>query len=87
MFFNRKNRIEKIIIDNLQPEFLVVENNSSRHHGHLGDDGTGETHFIVTIKSEKLNGRSKVEAHREINQLLKDEFNSGMHALEIRFLR
>jgi BolA protein len=80
----RKERIEKILTEKLNPEFLFVKNNSALHAGHLGDDGTGETHFLVEIKSQKFNELSRVNAHKIINQALKNEFNSGLHALEIK---
>ena len=78
-----KQRIEKVLKENLQPKFLEVKNNSNLHLGHLGDDGSGETHFAVIIEAEELREMAKVAAHRKINGLLKDEFARGMHALEI----
>lgn len=79
-----KQRIEKTLQENLRPAFLEVKNNSHLHAGHAGDDGSGETHFVVNITSEELRGISKVQAHRRINSLLKDEFAKGLHALEIK---
>jgi len=79
-----KQRIEKILSEDLNPQFLEVKNNSHLHAGHAGDNGTGETHFAITIKSAKLSKSSKIKAHRKINQLLKDEFKNGLHALEIK---
>ncbi len=78
-----KQRIEKILRENLQPEFLEVRNNSHLHAGHLGDDGSGETHFAIEIAAAELKGLSAVKAHRKINSLLKGEFGKGLHALEI----
>jgi len=82
-----EERIKKQLIDNLNPEFLEVVNNSNQHFGHLGDDGSGETHFMVKIKAVALNGLTRVEAHRKIKDLLKAEFEGGLHALEIRVER
>lgn len=81
-----KKRIEEKLQENFQPQFLEVKNNSHLHHGHLGDDGSGETHFAVIIEADELGGISKVQAHRKINSLLKDEFAQGMHALEIKIV-
>lgn len=81
-----KQRIEEKLRENFQPKFLEVKNNSHLHHGHLGDDGSGETHFAVVIGADDLTGISKVQAHRKINSLLKDEFERGMHALEIKII-
>ncbi len=79
-----KQRIEKTLQENLQPKFLEVKNNSHLHAGHAGDNGTGETHFAVTVEAEELKNLSRVNAQRIINQLLKEEFAKGLHALEIK---
>ena len=34
------------------PDRLEVENESHRHAGHSGDDGSGESHFRVLIRAE-----------------------------------
>jgi len=81
-----KQRIEKTLEKNLQPKFLEVKNNSHLHAGHLGDDGSGETHFAVIIEAEELKKLNKVQAHRRVNQLLKEEFAWGLHALEIKVI-
>ena len=82
-----KQRIEEKLKKNLQPKFLEVKNNSHLHAGHLGDDGSGETHFSITIESDELKVLSVVNAHRKINSLLKDEFACRMHALEIKIIK
>ncbi len=83
--------IEKSILqkinDALQPEILRLKNNSSLHKGHLGDDGSGQTHFLLEIKASKLQEIGRVQAHRIINEILKDEFKNGLHALEIKILK
>lgn len=81
-----KQRIEKTLQENLQPKFLEVKNNSHLHAGHLGDNGTGETHFAVIVEAKELKNLSRVNAQRRINQLLKSEFDQGLHALEIKIL-
>ena len=81
-----KERIEKILKENLQPKFLEVKNNSHLHAGHAGDNGTNETHFAVLVGAEELKKLSAVNAHRRVNQLLRGEFEKGLHALEIKIL-
>ena len=70
----------------LQPSLLKITNNSGLHSGHLGDDGSGQTHFKIEISSDKLKNISKISAHRKINKILEDEFSSGLHALEIKII-
>jgi BolA protein len=79
-----KNIIEEKLKKELEPEFLEVVNNSHLHSGHAGDDGSGNTHFAVVVKAEKLNGLSKVNAHRVVNKILAEEFLGTLHALEIK---
>jgi len=79
-----KERIIEKLEKNLQPKFLEVKNNSHLHQGHAGDNGTNETHFAVIISADKFQNLSSVNAHREVNKLLEDEFKKGLHALEIK---
>ena len=79
-----KQRIEEKLKNNLNPSFLEVKNNSHLHSGHMGDNGTGETHFAIKITAKELEDLNAVNAHRKINALLKDEFGLGLHALEIK---
>lgn len=68
----------------LNPTQLDVSNDSAQHRGHLGDDGTGETHFTVTIESFAFVGLSRVARQRLVNQALADLLESRIHALAIR---
>lgn len=81
-----KQRIEEKLRENLHPKFLEIKNNSHLHRGHVENSETGETHFAILIESDELNNLSKMQAHRKINQLLKDEFAEGLHALEVRVI-
>jgi BolA protein len=81
-----KKRIEEKLNERLHPSFIEVKNNSNLHKGHIGDDDSGETHFAITIKSEELQNISKVAAHRKINEIIKEEFSKGLHALEIKII-
>ncbi len=76
-----KQKIEGAIY----PEYLQVINNSGKHKGHSGDDGSGESHFLVRIKSDKFNGMSRVASHRMLNAILKDELKS-LHSLSFSFV-
>ena len=73
------------------PERLEIINESHLHAGHHHEDrgehevydGTGETHFRVRIVSDAFTGLSRIARHRAINDLLKDELNTGVHALAL----
>ncbi|MFC3579971.1 BolA family protein [Sphingomonas hylomeconis] len=68
----------------LAPTHLAVSNDSAQHSGHMGDDGTGESHFSVTIESAAFAGVSRVQRQRMVNQALADLLRDRIHALAIR---
>lgn len=76
--------IEKRLRDALAPTSLAVINDSAKHRGHSGDDGSGESHFTVEIESELFAGMSRVERQRAVNKALADLLRGRIHALAIR---
>jgi|TARA_Y100000389_G_scaffold12534_1_gene11317 BolA family transcriptional regulator, general stress-responsive regulator len=78
--------IAKKLEKTLTPSYLKITNNSYLHQNHQGHNKSGQTHFKVEIKSEKLEHLKKINAHRMINNILQEEFNSGLHALEIKLI-
>ena len=79
---NRKKRIINILSSSFLDLEIYVKDNSNEHVGHNNFDGSQESHFQITIKN--ITSMSRIEIHRKINFLLKDEFNNGLHALEIK---
>jgi BolA protein len=73
---------EKLMLE-LRPTRLDVINESEMHAGHRSSPGTGESHFRILVISEMFAGRSRVERHRLVNDLLKDEIQGGVHALAL----
>ena len=76
--------IERRLRAALAPHRLVVTNDSARHRGHAGDDGSGESHFTVEIESPRFEGLSRVERQRAVNHALGDLLRDRIHALAIR---
>ncbi len=80
--------IEQTIRDKLsaalQPVRLDVINESELHAGHRGSPGTGESHFRVMVVAELMRGKSRIERHRLITDLLSHELKNGVHALAIK---
>ncbi|NOU03291.1 MAG: BolA family transcriptional regulator, partial [Novosphingobium sp.] len=66
------------------PTQLAVINDSARHHGHAGDDGSGESHFTIEIESPAFAGQSRLERQRMVNRALGDIPGQRVHALAIR---
>lgn len=65
-----------------QPSLLDVVNESYRHAGHSGDDGSGESHFRVTIRAAALAQMGRVQRHRAVHAALGD-INTRVHALAL----
>lgn len=65
------------------PVELVVVNESHRHAGHAGDDGSGESHFRVTIAAPAFAGMGRIERHRAVHAALGPDVMGRIHALAL----
>ena len=81
-----QREIETLLQDAFAPTRLEVINDSARHRGHVGDDGSGESHFTVVVESAAFVGKSRVERQRLVNRALGDIPGTRAHALAIRAL-
>lgn len=76
--------IERLLVGAFAPTHLAVINDSARHSGHAGDDGSGESHFTVEIESTAFSGVSRLERQRMVNRALGDIPGQRVHALAVR---
>ena len=76
--------MEQLLTAAFAPTRLAVINDSARHHGHAGDDGSGESHFTVEIESRVFAGLSRLERQRMVNRALGDIPGARVHALAIK---
>ncbi|QIK37567.1 BolA family transcriptional regulator [Caldichromatium japonicum] len=74
---NRKQRIEQRLQEALSPVYLDVADESYMH----AVPTEAESHFKLLVVSAAFAGISLLERHRQINELLADEFKQGLHAL------
>ena len=74
-----KSIIENKINEALKVRFLAVVNESDQH----GVPPNSQTHFKVTAVSDDFEGMRLIARHRLLNDLLKEELNSGVHALAL----
>ena len=83
-------RVEEQITKKLQqafaPESLEVVNDSHRHAGHASSPGTGESHFTIKVVSRSFAGKTRLERHRMVNEVLAEELRGKVHALAITAL-
>ncbi len=78
----RSSRIETILHACFAPRWLEVEDDSARHAGHAGAQGS-ETHFNVLVVSDAFVGQSRVQRSRAVHAALDAELRSGLHALSL----
>lgn len=81
-----QTRMREKLTLTLHPTRLDVVNELHLHAGHGGSPNTGESHFRLLIVSGDFQGKSRVERHRIVNELLRDELRDGVHALAIKAL-
>lgn len=76
--------ITETLNQRFQPDHLTVTDESHQHQGHAGWREGGQTHFRLDIVSEAFQGKSRVERHRLVNDVLAGAFERGLHALAIK---
>jgi BolA protein len=81
-----QTEMEELLSAAFAPTRLVVSNDSASHHGHSGDDGSGESHFSVLIESAAFAGKGRLERQRMVNRALGDIPGTRVHALAVKAL-
>ncbi len=79
-----QSEMETLLRQAFMPSRIEVINDSAKHHGHSGDDGSGESHFTVVIESEAFAGKSRLERQRMVNAALGNIPGDRVHALAIK---
>ena len=79
---NRILRITKLLSP-LNPSSLEMIDESYMHRGHAGVDRTHtETHLKIKIKAD-FGDMKLLDKHRKVKELIKEEFDKGLHAVSI----
>ena len=76
------DEVKEKINRKIKPNNVILIDNSSLHSRHKSFDEK-KFHLKIIIESEKLKKMNKIDAHKEIYSVLKNEMNSRIHALEI----
>ena len=79
---SRKNILSKLK-KHLEPSFIEVIDESHLHANHNPDAKNGGTHFKVKIISKTFQGKSNIEKHRIVYEILDSELKNGVHALTL----
>ena len=75
-------KVKAKINNELDPEQVLLIDNSYLHTKHKSFD-SNKFHLKLIIKSKKLKNMGKIDAHKIIFSILKDEMKNKIHALEI----
>ncbi len=81
-----ESEITRLLSRQFAPVHLDIINDSARHKGHAGDDGSGESHFTVIMVSALFEGKSRLERQRMVHKSLGDIPGDRVHALSIKAL-
>ncbi|NJS15818.1 MAG: BolA family transcriptional regulator [Sphingopyxis sp.] len=63
---------------------ITLINDSAAHHGHSGDDGSGESHFSLHIVWDGFTGLNRLARQRAVNRALGDIPGTRVHALAMK---
>ena len=83
---NRKAKITNILNENLDLYRCYVSDVSESHKGHSGYVKGEETHFEVFIISNDFENKNRLERHKMVNNLLKNEFLSPLHSITYKLM-
>jgi BolA protein len=75
--------MESLLKAAFAPTELLLSDESSRHAGHAGARPGGETHYRLRLVSGAFEGLSRVARQRLVYQALREEFETGLHALSL----
>jgi stress-induced morphogen len=81
-----EHQITKKLRQAFAPVALEIVNDSDRHRGHASSPGTGESHFTIKVVSASFVGKTRLERHRMVNDVLAEELKGTVHALAISAL-
>ena len=80
---NMEDRIKAKVEKDFAPIFYELVNESHKHAGHAGDDGSGQTHFKLFLVSDLFKNQSRVVRQRQVYNAFQVFFDEGLHALSL----
>ncbi|MFZ7089547.1 BolA family protein [Primorskyibacter sp. 2E233] len=80
---SKADHIQERLHQAFAPVHLEVRNDSAKHAGHAGHDGSGESHFHVEIRSKAFTGQSRIARHRAVHKALGPDLVASIHALSL----
>ncbi len=79
---NPIDRIEELLIRQLEPTRLVIDDKTYQHIHHIGHD-VSRYHIRIEIESPIFNNKTKIEQHKLVMDLLKPYLKHELHSVTI----
>ena len=76
------DEIKKKISDEINPQNVILIDKSNLHKKHKSFD-LNKFHLKIIIESTILKKMNKIDAHKKVFSILKEEIKNKIHALEI----
>jgi len=73
-----------LLTEAFAPTKLAIINDSAKHSGHMGDDGSGESHFTVEIEAAAFAPMNRLARQRAVIAALGDIVGQRVHAVAIK---
>ncbi len=80
------DRVRDLLIKSLNPSHCTVVDHSHRHVSHNKDSTQGGTHIKICLSGGVFSGSTKLEKHREIYHLIKEEWAGPLHSVSIEIV-
>ena len=73
-----------LLTEAFAPARLAIINDSAKHSGHMGDDGSGESHFTIEIDAAAFADMNRLARQRAVIAVLGDIVGQRVHAVAIK---
>jgi BolA family transcriptional regulator, general stress-responsive regulator len=73
-----------LLTEAFAPTRLAIINDSAKHSGHMGDDGSGESHFTIEIEAEAFAAMNRLARQRAVIAALGNIVGERVHAVAIK---
>lgn len=73
-----------LLTEAFAPARLAIINDSAKHSGHMGDDGSGESHFTIEITAAAFADMNRLARQRAVIAALGDIVGQRVHAVAIK---
>jgi BolA protein len=78
------DEMRQLLTEVFAPTALAIINDSAKHSGHMGDDGSGESHFTVEIEAAAFASMNRLARQRAVIAALGDIVGQRVHAVAIK---